>query len=101
NCGCDRFMDESSSRICRVAGHVATILRGYRAASPRRLRGRRILVPTRGKACPVLNMMSHTLPPLWFYFIAPLFQLRGDGLNPGGLFNRFQLDASGLMHVVL
>ncbi len=31
--------------------------------------------------------MRNTLPPLLQQFVPPLFQLRGDGLNPGGLFD--------------
>ena len=58
------------------------------ASTSRLIRGRRILVTTRGKACPLLNVMGNTLPPLLIEFRAPLLQLRDDTFNAGGLFNR-------------
>ena len=59
------FSAESWSRICRARGHKPLTSRGYSACSPRLPRGRRSLAPARGKACPVLNMMRNTLPPLF------------------------------------
>lgn len=73
--------------------------RGCSALTPRLIRGRRILVATRGKACPVLNVMGNTLPPLVQHLITPAFQLRGDGFNAAGLFNRADFDAPGVMSV--
>jgi len=91
------FPAESRSRICRARGHELLTSRGYSACPPRLSRGRRSLAPARGKACPVLNMMRNTLPPLLQQFVAPVLQLCGNGLNAGGLFNRPHLDASGVM----
>src|SRR5579883_2590741 len=85
---------ESRSRICRARGHEPRISRGCSACSPRLLRGRRSLAPARGKACPVLNMMRNTLPPLLQQFVAPVLQLCGNGLDAGGLFYRPHFDAS-------
>ena len=42
-------------------------------------------------------MMRNTLPPLLQQFVAPLFQLRGDGPDAGGLFDGCGFDAPGLM----
>jgi hypothetical protein len=58
------FPAEPRSRICRARGHEPLISRGCSACSSRLIRGRRSLAPARGKACPVLNMMRNTLPPL-------------------------------------
>jgi hypothetical protein len=66
------FSTESRSRICRARDHEPLTSRGYSACSPRRPRGRRSLAPARGKACPVLNMMRNTLPPLLQQFVAPV-----------------------------
>jgi len=88
---------ESGSRICRVRGHEPHTSRGQSALSPRLLRGRRILVSTRGRACPVLNMMRNTLPPLLQHLIAPILQLRGDCLDAGDLFNRSHFNAPGVV----
>ena len=41
-------------------------------------------------------MMRNTLAPLLPQILAPLFQLRGDRLNSGGLFDGVGFDASGL-----
>ena len=84
---------ESRSRICRVRGHEPHTSRGQSALSTRLLRGRRNLVSTRGRACPVLNMMRNTLPPLLQHFIAPVLLLRGDCLDAGDLFSRPHFDA--------
>jgi hypothetical protein len=81
------FSAESSARTGRDCGRKPFIMRGCSARSPRLLRGRRILVETRGSACPVLNMTGNTLPPLLRQFVTPLFQLRGDGLDARGLFD--------------
>ena len=62
----------------------------------RSFRGLKNLPPGRSKACPVLNMMRNTLPPLLQYFVSPLFQLRGDSLNPGGLFDGSDFDVAGV-----
>jgi len=40
-------------------------------------------------------MMRNTLPPLLHQFYAPLFQLRGNGLNSAGLFDGRDLDVAG------
>lgn len=66
------FTTESRSRICRARGHEQLTSRGYSACSPRLPCGRRSLAPARGKACPVLNMMRYTLPPLLQQFVAPV-----------------------------
>jgi len=42
-------------------------------------------------------MMTNTLFPLLQQLVAPLLQLRGDGFNAGGLFNRADFDASGVV----
>ena len=42
-------------------------------------------------------MMRNTLPPLLHQLVAPLFQLRSDGLNPAGLFDGCNLHTSGVM----
>lgn len=97
DCARGLFSTESRSRICRVCGHEPLTLRGYSACSLRPIRGRRSLAPARGKACPVLNMMRNTLPPLLQQLVAPVLQLRGNGLNAGGLFNRPYFDASGVV----
>ena len=41
-------------------------------------------------------MMRNTLPPLLQQFVPPLFQLRGDGLNPGSLFDGSDFNAAGV-----
>ncbi len=72
-------------------------MRGRCAFTSRLIRGRRILVTTRGKACPVLNVMGNTLPPLLVEFRAPLLQLRDDTFNARGLLNCTYADLRGLM----
>lgn len=42
-------------------------------------------------------MMTNTLPPLLQQLVAPVLQLRGDGLDARGLFNRPHFDASGVV----
>ncbi len=79
---------------CHV--HERTILTGYSACSPRLIRGPQVLRWRRGKACPDLNMMRNTLPPLLQQLGPPRFQLRGNRLNSGGLFDGVGFDASGL-----
>ena len=91
------FPAESRSRICRARGHEPLTSRGCSACPPRLPCGRRSLAPARGKACPVLNMMRNTLPPLLQQFVAPVLQLCGNGLDAGGLFNRPHFDASGVV----
>lgn len=96
-CVCVLFSAESRSRICRARGHEPLTSRGYSACPPRLTRGRRSLAPARGKACPVLNMMRNTLPPLLQQLVAPVLQLRGNGLDAAGLFNRPHFDAPGVV----
>lgn len=63
-------------------------------------RGDKVAVTTRNgadKACPVLNMMRNTLPFLLQQLVAPVLQLRGDGLDTGGLFDRPQFNAPGVV----
>ena len=88
---------ESRSRTCQVRGHAPLTSYGHSACSPRLPRGRRSLAPARGKACPVLNMMRNTLPPLLQHLVAPVLQLCRNGLNSGGLFNRPHFDAPGVV----
>ena len=84
---------------CRVCGHESSILCGCSALSSRTIRGLENLPPGRSKACPVLNMMRNTLPPLLHQFFAPLFQLRCNRLNSAGLFDGVDFDAPGLVIV--
>ena len=42
-------------------------------------------------------MMRNTLFPLLQQLVAPVLQLRGDGFDAGGLFNRAHFDASGVV----
>ena len=59
-------------------------------------RGDKVAVTARNvanKARPVLNMMRNTLPFLLQQLVVPVLQLRGDGLDAGGLFNRSHFDA--------
>lgn len=63
--------DGSSSWICHVRGHERSISRGLFRYSPRPIRGHRILVKTRGKACTVLNMVRNTLTPLLLQLVSP------------------------------
>jgi len=49
---------------CRVCGHEPVTSRGCSAPASRPCRGRENLPPGRSKACPVLNMIGNTLPPL-------------------------------------
>jgi hypothetical protein len=79
------FSDCSWSRICRVRDHKRSISRGGFRYSPRPIRGRRILVKTRGKACPVLNMLRNTLSPFLLQLVSPTFQLGHDGLDASNL----------------
>ena len=77
--------------------HERLILRGYSACPPRLIRGHQVLRSRRGKACPVLNMMRNTLPLLLQQLVAPVLQLRGDGFDAAGLFNRPHFDAPGVV----
>ena len=54
---CALTVAESGSRTGHRRGRCALVLRGCSVPAPRLIRGRRILVATRGKACPVLIMM--------------------------------------------
>ena len=85
------------SWTCQGSGHGTEISRGRSACLPRLIRGRRNLVRSRGNACPVLNMMRNRLPPLLQKFVAPVLQLRGDGLDARGLLNRLRSHARGLL----
>ena len=63
-------------------------------------RGDKVAVTARNvanKACPVLNMMRNTLPFLLQQLVVPVLQLRGDGLDAGGLFDRPQFNALGVV----
>ena len=44
-------------------------------------------------------MMTNTLFPLLQQLVAPVLQLRGDGFNAGGLFNRAHFDAPGVVSI--
>ncbi len=46
-------------------------------------------------------MMRNTLPFLLQQLVAPVLQLRGDGLDAGGLFNRPHFDARGVVSAKL
>jgi len=82
----------SSPQMGRDGGRRQSTLRGRAPDAPRRIRGHKNLVDTRGNACPVSNTMRNIMPRLLRQFIAPLFQLRGDGLDSGGLVDgRFAL----------
>ena len=70
-CVCVVIWDCSWSRICRVRGHERSISRGRFRYSPRLIRGRRNLVRTRGRACPVLNMLGNTLPRFLLQLVSP------------------------------
>jgi len=70
-CVCIVMLDCSWSRICRVRGHERSISRGRFRYSPRPIRGRRNLVRTRGRACPVLNMLGDTLPRFLLQLVSP------------------------------
>ena len=78
-------------RTDRRRGRDALLLRGWSVPAPRLIRGRRILVATRGKACPVLIMMRNALPLVLAEFAAPLLQLRGHSLNAGDLLDAYHL----------
>ena len=70
-CMCILTGDCSGSRICRARGHERSISRGRFRYSPRPIRGRRNLVRTRGRACPVLNMLGNTLPRFLLQLVSP------------------------------
>ena len=93
--------DWTRSRTGHGHGRLAGLLRGHSASKPRPLRGLKNLPPGRSKACPVLNMMRNTLPPLLQQFITPGFQLRGDSFDACGLFNRPGFNAARLLVVKL
>lgn len=95
--GCALCMVEPSSRTGCCRGRKSMMLRGWSVLTPRLIRGRRILVATRGKACPVLNVMRNTLPPLLVEFVTPFLQLRSHGLNPGDLFDAHHLSSRSYM----
>lgn len=92
------FMAESSPWTGRCHVREWPLSRGQSALPPRLIRGRRILVSTRGRACPVLNMMRNTLPPLLQHLVTPVFKLRGDSFNAGDLFGRSHFDAPGVVN---
>ena len=70
-CVCVVIWDCSWLRMCRVRGHERSISRGRFGYSPRLIRGRRNLVRTRGRACPVLNMLGDTLPRFLLQLVSP------------------------------
>ena len=94
------FMTVAMSRVC---GHGSdTISRSQCRRICHRvhrfgLKGHENLPPGRSKACPVLNIMRNTLPPLLAQLVAPLLQLCGDGFNAGGLFNRSHFNVPGVV----
>lgn len=88
---CALTVADVSSRKGRCCGRNALLLRGCAVTDPRLIRGRRILVTTRGKACPVLIMMRNALPLVLAEFAAPLLQLRGHGLNAVDLLDAYHL----------
>lgn len=74
-------------------------MRGGGASILRLIRGRESLPPGRSKACPVLNMMADTLAFLLAEFRAPLFQLRKNALDAGGLLNRGHPNTAGFVSI--
>src|SRR5436190_10052838 len=96
-CACALFVDCACSRICRVRGHERAILRGCLAYSPRLIRGRRNLVKPRGRACPLLNMVRNTLPPLLLQLVSPAFQLGHYGLEASNLLDGLPFDPRGMV----
>ena len=73
------------SWTCQCSGHGTLIPRGHSACPPRPIRGRRILVKTRGKAYIKLNTLRNTLPALLPQLVSPAFQLRHYGLEASDL----------------
>jgi hypothetical protein len=96
-CGCILCGDCSWSWTCRVRGEERSISRGRFRYSPRLIRGHRNLVKTRGRACPVLNMMRNTLPPLPLQLVSPALQLRYDSLHASDLLDDLRFDARGII----
>ena len=86
-----------SSWTCQGSGHGTLIPRGRSACSPRLIRGRRILVTSRGSACPMLNMLSNTLPPFLLQLVSPALQLSDHGLDASNLFDGLRFDARGML----
>ena len=86
-----------SSWTCQGCGHGTLISRGRSACSPRLIRGQRILVTSRGLACPMLNMLRNTLPPFLPQLVSPGFQLRHDGFDLGRLLDRACFDTCGML----
>src|SRR2546426_1607098 len=82
---------------CQGSGHGTLISRGCSACSPRTIRGHRILVTSRGSACPMLNMLRNTLPPFLLQLVSPAFQLRHDGFDLGRLLDRVHCDTCGML----
>ena len=99
--GCGLVSDWTRSRTGHGHGQQAGRWRGHSASKPRPLRGLKNLPPGRSKACPVLNMMRNTLPPLLQQFITPGFQLRGDSFDACSLFNRPGFNVARLLVVKL
>src|SRR6266540_633677 len=85
------------SWTCQGSGHGTEISRGRSACLPRLIRGRRSLVRSRGNACPVLNMVRNTLPPLLLQLVSPAFQLRHYGLEASNLLNGLPFDPRGMV----
>ena len=94
---CVLFSDCSCSRICRVRGHERSISRDRFRSSPRLIRGHRILVTSRGLACPMLNMLSNTLPPFLLQLVSPALQLSDHGLDASNLFDGLRFDVRGML----
>ena len=82
---------------CQGCGHGTLISRGRSACSPRPIRGHRILVTSRGSACPMLNMLRNTLPPFLLQLVSPAFQLRHDGFDLGRLLDGVRFDTCGML----
>ncbi len=96
-CVCIVIWDCSSSRICRVRSRERSMSRGRFRHSPRLIRGHRNLVKTRGRACPVLNLVRNTLPPLLLQLVSPALQLRHDSLDASDLLDCLRFDACGII----
>src|SRR5467141_3596154 len=91
------FPTRLSLWTCQGSGHGTLISRGCSACSPRPIRGHRILVTSRGSACPMLNMLRNILPPFLLQLVAPGFQLSYYGLDASNLFDGLRFDPRGRM----
>ncbi len=54
-------------------------------------------------ACPVLNMVRNTLPPLLLELVSPTLQLRHDSLDASDMFDglRFNPAAARVLHSIV